>query len=238
MDRIVPGTDHVVTFAGLPGTNIPAGCAVAERSSPLPVKALDRLAISLYAPGRLPVRNVQALWQYVAGSSGDMHGAPTLPQVRLASAPVILTAGRGRTAPADKRDCRAWRLDHRGHRLDQHAFRGWPDRLAERLAAQPGKHRWAVVNAGIGGNRLLGYGAGPNALARFDRDVLSVPGVQAVIVLEGINDIGRGFGPRAPGEPVTADALIAANKQIIERAHGARHPCDRRDALRALSGAG
>ena len=72
-------------------------------------------------------------------------------------------------------------------------------------------------NTGIGGNRLLRYGTGPSALARLDRDVLSVPGVKAVILLEGINDIGRGFYP--PTEPVTADALIADDKQIIERAH-------------------
>src|SRR6266702_8202957 len=35
----------------------------------------------------------------------------------------------------------------------------WPDRLAERLA----DHHWAVVNAGISGNRLLRYGAGPRS---------------------------------------------------------------------------
>jgi len=95
------------------------------------------------------------------------------------------------------------------------AFRGWPDRLAERLAAAHSK--WSVVNTGIGGNRLLRYGTGPSALARLDRDVLSVPGVKAIILLEGINDIGRGFYP--PTEPVTAEALIAADQQIIARAH-------------------
>jgi hypothetical protein len=56
------------------------------------------------------------------------------------------------------------------------AFRGWPDRLAERLATQ----HWAVVNAGIGGNRLLRYGLGPSALSRLDRDVLSVPGLKVM----------------------------------------------------------
>ena len=95
------------------------------------------------------------------------------------------------------------------------AFRGWPDRLAERLAAAHSS--WSVVNAGIGGNRLLRYGTGPSALARLDRDVFSVSGVKAIILLEGINDIGRGFYP--PTEPVTAEALIAADKQIIARAH-------------------
>jgi len=49
--------------------------------------------------------------------------------------------------------------------------------------------------------------------------VLSVPGVKVVILLEGINDIGGRLSPRGPSDPVTADALIAADKQIIERAH-------------------
>ena len=216
---ILPGSDRVVTFAGMPGTNIPAGAPLLSDPIALPVKALDKLAISLYAPGRLPVRNVRVLWQYIAGTSGDSTGMQALPQARLASAPVILT--QVEVAPIQPTGVIVALGDSitEGAASTNNAFRGWPDRLAERLAAQPGKQRWAVVNAGIGGNRLLGYGAGPNALARFDRDVLSVPGVKTVILLEGINDIGRGFGPRGPTEPVTADALIAANKQIIERAH-------------------
>ena len=51
------------------------------------------------------------------------------------------------------------------------------------------------MNAGIGGNRLIGDGAGESALARFDRDVLAVPGVTHVVVFEGINDLGVAFGP-------------------------------------------
>jgi lysophospholipase L1-like esterase len=43
--------------------------------------------------------------------------------------------------------------------------------------------------------------------------------VKAIILLEGINDIGRSFTPKGSVELVTADALIAADKQIIERAH-------------------
>ena len=81
------------------------------------------------------------------------------------------------------------------------------------------KSKWSVVNAGIGGNRLLRTGTGPGALARLDRDVFGVAGVKAVILLEGINDIGRGFTPTGPQEPVTLEALIAADKQFIARCH-------------------
>jgi lysophospholipase L1-like esterase len=74
-----------------------------------------------------------------------------------------------------------------------------------------------VVNAGINSNRLLHNGPGTGALARFDRDALSVPGIAAIIVLEGINDIG--YSHTVPSEAVTAEDIIAAYRQIIARAH-------------------
>ena len=61
----------------------------------------------------------------------------------------------------------------------------WPDVLARRMAANASTRQMGVVNEGIGGNRVLADGLGPNALARFDRDVLSVAGAKTLIVLEG-----------------------------------------------------
>jgi lysophospholipase L1-like esterase len=94
----------------------------------------------------------------------------------------------------------------------------WPDGLARRLLSAPAPLKMGVLNAGIGGNRVLSdaaYGAGPNALARFEIDVLSQPGVTHVIVLEGINDIGNARQNPTP----TAEDLIAGHQQLIERAH-------------------
>ena len=73
----------------------------------------------------------------------------------------------------------------------------WPDVFARRLHAAAGD-RFSVVNEGIGGNQVVGpadYAAkplpgGPSALDRLQRDVISLPGVSAVIWLEGINDFG------------------------------------------------
>ena len=73
----------------------------------------------------------------------------------------------------------------------------------------------AVLNLGIGGNRLLSDGMGISGLARFDRDVAAQTGATHVIVLEGINDIG--FAGDDPS-PSAAD-LIAAHQQLIARAH-------------------
>ncbi|MCD6078728.1 MAG: lipase, partial [Ramlibacter sp.] len=94
--------------------------------------------------------------------------------------------------------------------------RRWPDVLARRLAAQG----VAVLNAGISGNRLLRGGMGESALARFDRDVLQQPGVHAVIVLLGTNDIGWPGAAFAPRETLPTVAEITAGfRQLVEQAH-------------------
>ena len=121
-------------------------------------------------------------------------------------------------------------VDGDGSTVD--ADRSWPSALVRRLGATVDGRRVAVVNEGIVGNRLLSdcflpaagcFGA--SALARFDRDVLAVPGVTHVVLLEGINDIG--FPGAKIGESVLADPaearapedLIDADRQLIVRAH-------------------
>jgi len=108
------------------------------------------------------------------------------------------------------------------------ANRRWPDLLAERLAEVG---RFGVVNHGISGNRVLGDGAGVSALARFDRDVLSVPGATHLIIFEGVNDLGLAFGAFGPpggggfgfpaGIDVNVDSMIAAYRQLIARGRAA-----------------
>lgn len=98
----------------------------------------------------------------------------------------------------------------------------YPDELAERLVAAG--HPRAVLNAGIGGNRVLTDSPcfGEKALTRFRRDVLDQPGVRTVIVLEGINDIGFSeldapcFGTNAQ---ITLQELIAGHRELIRQAH-------------------
>ena len=92
----------------------------------------------------------------------------------------------------------------------------WPDVLSRRLHAAYGE-RVAVVNAGIGGNRVAGptsyspatpFAGGPSALDRLDRDVLGLSGLSAVIWLEGINDLSAGATP---------EAIIAGFKEGVRR---------------------
>jgi lysophospholipase L1-like esterase len=87
----------------------------------------------------------------------------------------------------------------------------WTDILAERLQADAARNHVAVLNLGIGGNRLTpGGGIGPPGLARFEQQVLGQAGVGWVVVLEGVNDIGGG---------ATAQEISTGYEQLIEQAH-------------------
>jgi lysophospholipase L1-like esterase len=109
-----------------------------------------------------------------------------------------------------------------GHGATTNGNDRWTDVLAARLQASPGTRNIGVSNQGIGGNHLLTDGLGPNALARFDRDVLAPAGVRWVIVFEGVNDLG---GLARNGEVPAADhaamveRVLLAYEQIIARAH-------------------
>jgi lysophospholipase L1-like esterase len=94
----------------------------------------------------------------------------------------------------------------------------WPDRLSARLRAHPDTAGVAVVNLGIGGNRMLHDGLGPAALARLDRDVLALSGVGWLIVFHGTNDIGTAEATTAAQERVVDD-LATAYDRIVDRAH-------------------
>lgn len=88
----------------------------------------------------------------------------------------------------------------------------WPDVLAQRLVQADGAPV-AVLNQGISGARVLSDRMGVNALARFDRDVLSLPHADTVILMLGINDIGWPDSPLAPHEqaPSADDTSKATN---------------------------
>ena len=109
-----------------------------------------------------------------------------------------------------------------GHAATTNGNDRWTDVLAQRLQADRHKQRVGVLNEGIGGNHLLSDGLGPNALARFDRDVLAQSGVRYFIVLEGANDLG-GLGRSASHTQADWDALVqqitGAYQQMLLRAH-------------------
>ena len=220
---IVASSDRALTFSGKPSFTIPPGAEVISDAVDLDVPKLSDLVISVYISGEAaaPTLHLTGLHTtYISSKPGDLSGAPSIAESTntqswywLSSVDVL--------APADTGLVVAF-----GDSITDGATstpdtdRSWPSQLAQRLQAVDATASLAIVNQGISGNRLLRDGAGVSALARFDRDVLSQPGVKWVIVMEGINDIGIGArsGPGS-ADAVTAEDLIGAHKQIIERAH-------------------
>jgi len=209
---------HPLTFSGSRGVTIPMGAEML--SDPVAMTASDfaDLAVSIHYAAAPSVQTghpgARATSYLAPGNQVDaatLTGATTADRwfnlsaidvLHCASAPVVvalgdsITDGRGTTTNGNDR---------------------WTDVLALRLGGKA-----AVINKGIGGNRLLNDGLGPNALARLDRDVLSIAGVTHLIVLEGINDLGTAAqsGPLdEAGHKALVARMIGAFQQIVERAH-------------------
>jgi len=219
-------SDHKLTFAGRDSITVPAGAPALSDPVDMDVPDFATLSVSMFVPrwtGPAVVHPLAVQTGYIS-TSGDftadekiagaastkfrffLSGVDVVPREKRRATIVAfgdsITDGYGATVDSDRR---------------------WPDRLAERLKKELGAG-YAVVNAGISGNRLLHDQPpamfGPNALARFDRDVLSVPAVTHVIILEGINDIGQPTSMQLTEQSVTVEQLQAAWTQLIERAHG------------------
>jgi lysophospholipase L1-like esterase len=214
----IPGSDRSVTFSGAASGGIPAGAPLVSDPVALPTRALVRLRVSVFLPADTNGCTCHATgMDRVSIAQGDATQAPPPPAKGAPDYRAFLTEVDVETA-APIRPVIATFGDSitDGYRSTDDANHRWPDRLAERLAA--GKQPFAVVNAGISGNRVLSDGMialfGQNALTRFDRDVLSVPGVTHVTVLEGVNDLGM-----TKPTPAAAE-IIAGYRQLIARAHG------------------
>jgi lysophospholipase L1-like esterase len=217
---IVPGSDRVLTFGGRTSVTIPAGAPALSDPVELTVPALSNMAISMHLPLATPVTTFHSLGRqttYISGP-GNFAGAATLPVAQTTESWYFLT---GVTVAARRSASAVVALGDSitdGFASTVDANRRWPNLLAARLQARPDLRHVAVMDHGISGNRTLHDFIGPNALARFDRDVLAAPGVRWVVVLEGINNIGIPGAFGLPGEAVSADDIIYGYRQLIDRA--------------------
>jgi lysophospholipase L1-like esterase len=225
--RVKPDTDHEVTFSGNPSFTIPAGATALSDPVSMQVGAFANLAVSLYFPGPTgPATNhgVGLNTGYVS-EAGDHTSDADMSATQEIQARLFLSGVEVAAAPGTKTIVTFGDSITDGAASTPNTNHRWPDYLAARLGEREGKMPAAVVNEGISGNRILHDVAGPNAQARFERDVLSWPNGSYVIVLEGINDIGfpeiKGapFGDIVDTGPITAEQLIAGHRQLIARAH-------------------
>jgi lysophospholipase L1-like esterase len=215
---IKSGSDRVLTFSGQPSIVIPPGAPALSDPVSLDVSDLASLAVSLY----LPQATVPATWHLEGKQTayivlGDATAAASLGAGATTSTARFFLSGV-EVATLEQKSAVVTFGDSitDGTQSTVDTNHRWPDRLAERLAGLRDSDV-GVVNEGISGNRILHDNAGPNALSRFDRDVLATPDVRFATVLLGINDIG--FGGFIPAEAVTADDIIAGHRQLIARAH-------------------
>ncbi len=219
--------DRPLTFGGRPAALIPTGALVVSDPVKLEVPSQADLAISIFLPVETAAETVhRAAFQTSYIAPGDATAAADLPATAatMTSWPFLVGVDVARPTKTDAIVAFGDSItDGSGSTRD--ANHRWPDILAERLYA---KHRdsIAVLNAGIGGNRVTHNGAGalmysgPSLLTRFNHDVLSQPGVKYMILLEGINDIGVPGTAVAPAtDQVSPADIIAGLRQIVERAH-------------------
>jgi lysophospholipase L1-like esterase len=218
---IVAGSSVTLNFSGRPTVTIPPGALVVSDATPIEVKPLSNLSVSLFVPqqkiGTLTYHPGSYQVNYMA-----MGNELTLPALTNAKRFAHWYFLKDINVMAGARSAAVVTLGDSitdGTHSTPDANDRWPDVLAQRLAADKHTAKLGVLNEGIAGNRVLHDGYGPSALARFDRDVLAQDGVKYLIILEAINDIGHAYSNKDPHDVVTADDLIAGYVQMIERAH-------------------
>ena len=218
---IKPETDRAVSFSGKSTIRIAPGANVLSDPIELAVTALEDLAVSMYLPTRTGPSTVHALGVQTAyiTLAGDQTASATLPEGEVASARFFLTDVEVESTSSKQLLVAFGDSITDGYGSTPNVNARWPDFLVQRLQSDPAYSSIAVANSGISGNRILNDGAGPSALKRFDRDVLTKPGVKWVVLLEGINDIGETNESPNPKDHVSAQQIIDGMKQLISRAH-------------------
>ena len=220
---IDPATDKAVTFAGSPDVTVPPAAEYVSDRIEFSAPSLSDMTVMFYLetppsqqtghPGS------RATSYYVHGNfagAADMPNAKRVDHWYQISAIDVLADSKAASIVALGDSITD------GHGATTNGNDRWTETSAARLQNSPRTRDIGVSNQGIGGNHLLTDGLGPNALARFDRDVLAQAGVRWLIVFEGVNDLG---GLARTGEVPASDhatrvqRVLAAYDQVITRAH-------------------
>jgi lysophospholipase L1-like esterase len=217
---IVSGSLRPLTFGASKSVIIPPGAPALSDPVELSVAPLSDVAVSLYLPAATDLGTVHqtGLQTAYVSAAGDFTASSEFPIVDRFANRFFLAAVLVEPISPVRAIVTFGDSITDGTNSTVNANGRWPDVLARRL--KEAGIAVAVLNQGIAGNRVLSDGAGISALARFERDVLSQPGVSHVVIFVGINDIGWPGTAIEPGGIVrTADEIIAGYKQLIERAH-------------------
>lgn len=218
---IVFGSARAVTFSGQQAFEIPRWATVISDPIDLAIPQSGNLAVSLYLPestGFITTHALSNQTNYVS-TSGNHASSPRLPVAEETSGWPFLTAIDVIPAQPTRAIVTLGDSITDGWGSTDSANQRWPNHFAHRLYRDDSIEDFAVVNAGISGNRVTTEQSptfGQNLQARFERDVLALSNVSHIVLLEGINDIGMSS---RGGELISADQIIAGYRQVIARAH-------------------
>jgi lysophospholipase L1-like esterase len=215
-------TDRAVTFSGKTWVTVPPGAEYLSDPVAWPAAALSDLAVTIHldkAPAVQTSHPGSRATSYVARgdkvSAADLPGALTVDHWFQLSG-VEVSADKSGAAIAILGDSIT-----DGYGVKPNTNLRWPDALMARLQANPKTRGTAILNLGVGGGRVLLDGLGPNAAARFDRDVLMQSGVRWAIILEGVNDLGtltRDAPVSDQEHAALVDRITTAYAQMVQKA--------------------
>ncbi len=234
-----PESIHNVRFSGRNSILIPPGAPILSDPVAFPVRAGAEISLSVYFPRRVstPTIHELALKRAIISQGGDQTHAEKLNSGATSKSSILISAVLVPAQPSQRLVVAFGDSLVDGDQSTVDADHNWPSDLVRRVLNSSEASKLAVVNEGLAGNRLLSNddglsarvglsaGLGASALARFDRDGLTLPGVTHIVLLEGINDIsfpGATIAGRFLADPAgvrTSEDLIEAYLQLIARAH-------------------
>lgn len=238
-DAVDVSSLHPVNFGGKSATVIPPGATILSDPVSIEVAPLSNLAVSIFLPaGKVSVYTGHPIsHQTNYRAVGNDLQSPNMTDGTKMMPWHVVTAIDVMAPAADAAIVAFGDSITDGQGSTNNENRRWPNELAARLRADPKYARFAVVDEGIGGNRILHPGGTPDAragehqsgLTRWSYDALDRAGVKYIILLEGVNDIGHSSQIKAglaearqeksPETPVTTADLIRAMTQMIDEAH-------------------
>jgi len=222
---VVPGSERRLTFGWSGSATVAAGALLVSDSIKLDVKPLADLAVTLYLPGEIPT-SFQITGRYARQTNYISPAGNFAAEIKMPVGKItdewFFVSGIDVLASTDTGGVVALGDSLTDGNISTHdSYCRWPDQLARRLCArhlngQSGGRPMAVMNQGLGGNRILHDLRGDSGLRRFDRDVLAQPGVTHAIVMLGTNDL-RNRNAK-PDEEVTGEQMITGLNQMALRA--------------------
>jgi lysophospholipase L1-like esterase len=218
-NSIITSSDRTLKFNGQAGATLAPGAEIWSDSVTLTVGQHVTVAISVYVPGSFKPTTFHPTGLHTSyiSKTGNYIASTTLPLATFSNSTteVLMVSGLQVLAPATSKVAIAFGNSITdGAGATNNANGNWPDVLSNRITTLPSGAPFAVINMGIGSNRVVSSdNAGPSGVHRFTDDVLARPNVGYLILLEGINDISY--------EHASATTITNAYATMIAQAHAA-----------------